>query len=110
MTKFAFIEVNVGRIRQYDTATPSTLPFLVHAAKTNTNGLAFTADKEFVIYGVGGNEIRKTQGPLSEVPVYVHPSTIGAVKVRSVNGKDRVYFSALKNPNQSGPQYYDIYY
>lgn len=111
MTKFAFIEVNVGRIRQYDTATPATLPFLVHAAKDNTQRLAFTADKEFeLIWGGGGREIRKTQGPLSEEPVYAHSSTISAVKVRRVNGQDRVYFSALKNPNQSGPQYYDIYY
>ena len=110
MTKFAFCDQSEW-VRQFDTATPSELPFAVHRATTNVHNIAFTADNEFaLVWGPGAIEIRKTTGPKTENHVYKHALTISTVRLRTVGGTQRIYFSALKAASQPGPQYYNIYY
>jgi hypothetical protein len=110
MTKFVFCDYS-GWVRQFDTATPSPLPFAVHKNKSNVRGLALRADKEFeLIAGPNPYHIHRTQGAISDVPIYEHPLPIWCVRVRNVGGEDRIYFSALKSANQPGPRYVNIYY
>lgn len=110
MTKFAYSDWN-GWVRQFDTATPSVLPFAVNRSAImplNRFSLAFTADKQFNLGSTYG--ITKTTGPKTETALYTHPLPIVRVRLRMVGGTERIYFSALKAKNQPGPQYYNIYY
>lgn len=116
MTKFAYCDVT-NRIRRFDTAKPILLPVAVYdAAAPNVTSVAFTAANEFVLCGgfttTGHDEIRKVTGtPKTEELLYKHPTPIRFVRVRSVGGADRIYFSVAADFSSKGvPQRYDIYY
>ncbi|WP_156964716.1 hypothetical protein [Methylocapsa aurea] len=109
MTKFAFCDQSES-IRQFDAANPSQLPFVVHQSAQNVWALALTADNEFMLLK-GYPEIRKTLGLKIETPVYEHPTWIDKVRVRTVNGADRIYFSSVRDDNQTDkPRPVDIFY
>jgi len=97
MTKFAFCNSGLT-LWQCDTAKPSVFPFPIHNGQSNTTSLALTADKQFeMVWGPSQSEIRKTKGTKTDTPVYTSPGWLRYVRVRNVGGKDRVYFSALKD-------------
>ena len=112
-----------GRIRTIDTAKPTQLPVPIHdSVMNNVSSLSFTTGKKLVLcggaYSTGSYEIRMLTGPQNtEDVVYVHASPkpgylqICNVRVRSVGGEDRVYFSVEEDPTPEGiPQRYAIYY
>jgi hypothetical protein len=107
MAYFAFVDGS-STIRQLDTTKPSMLPYPVHNGESNIWSLAFTADKEFeLVWGPGDFEIRRTKGAKTDTPVYKHPIWLASVRIRTVGGVERVYFSARKDKTSG---IYEIYY
>jgi len=106
MARFAYCD-STGTIWQVDTANPSKPAFPVHDGESHIWSIAFTSDKQFqLVWGPSQKEIRRTKGTQTDAEVYKHPMWLGAVRVRSVSGAERVYFSARKSETTG---IYEIY-
>lgn len=112
-----------GRIRIIDTAKPTPLPVPIYdSVMNNVSSLSLTTGKKLVLcggaYSTGSYEIHMLTGPQNtEDVVYVHASPkpgylqIRNVRVRSVGGEDRVYYSVQEDLTPGGiPKRYAIYY
>ena len=107
MPKFAYADWS-PTLMQVDSASPSALPFPIHNGESNIQSLAALSGKEFaLVWGPGEMEIRKTQGPKTDVPIYTHKYYLSNVRVRNVAGADRIYFSGQRSKTV---YLYDIYY
>jgi hypothetical protein len=93
MARFAFCN-GTGTIWQFDSANPSVAPSEIHAGESNIHSIALTTGQEFQLgWGPGQREIRKTQGAQTDMPEYTHSTYVLTIRVRSVAGTNRVYFS-----------------
>jgi len=105
MTVFAFCHrYGDTSIYQFDSASPSSLPFAVRQGLGNVTSIAFTAAKEFLFVDQT-SKIFKT-GPDGLSLVYAHDAPIVRVRVRNVTGTERIYFSVLRQ----GATFCDIYF
>jgi hypothetical protein len=107
MPKFAYAD-STSKLSQYDTASPSALPFPIHNGESNIHSLAALSGKEFeLVWGPSSIEIRKTQGSKTDLPVYTHKFFLSFVRARGVGGTERIYFSGRRS---QAVYLYDIYY